>query len=548
MKKEAASSNPSPTRSKATREASQRHPKGRKDSEMLWYETDDVNSADGAKWRDCISGVNGAEMPLGAADLGLDILLDDENVPEELYPAYETEFLEQTLSLKLHAATPEDLPSSLLSDIQLQLPSVDAETTWCEGAVRPGCSHVSLRMRVKEGKDADRLRKMHVEQLTAGLAKTWSGRKCLSKGMEVQMGSSVTHLGSSGSMFTLSALPKLSASPSLQVARSGPRAELEVVIEDVDLNNKTFAVFCRQNGTYLTASVAYDVQHDGDGINVCGDGEDNSDGDVEGHHGVWDAQEDDGASICSTESDRSVSGANSVGSEPSMMSQLSAFRGESRRLVRVLGLAPGSCELELMVDGVLTQPIAVLVLPSDECVSEARIMLKGLPEGQVTDFIRDAGLVVRHVCTPESLLPSDLPMIRGLAVKTCEWAMERRSLELLRILQTALPPENACCGGSDPIVDEIEDAMPLDSKPAALSKLEELNMAYPTGKLYESYGSYGSYEMEMERAIVKALCDGVSRLGVEEKKTLQEGQSWKNVACQVAAGICLVVLASTTSI
>ena len=197
-----------------------------------------------------------------------------------------------------------------------------------------------------------------------------------------------------------------------------------------------------------------------------------------------------------------------------------------------------------MVDGVLTPPIAVLVLPSDECVSEARIMLKGLPKGQVTDFIRDAGLVLRHVCTPETLLPSDLPMIRGLAVKTCEWAMERRSLELLRILQTALPPENACCGGSDPTVDEIEDAMPLDSKPAALNKLEELNMAYPTGKLYESYQSY---EMEMERAIVKALCDGVSRLGVEEKKTLQEGQSWKNIAFQVVAGLCLVGLAWTTS-
>ena len=480
---------------------------------------------------------------------------------------YRSEYIEQTLSLKFHGATPDELCPSLLSDIQHQLPSVNPETSWYEGAIRPGCTHVSVRMRFEKGEEDEvaRMKSVLTERLAAGLSASWRGRPFLSKGMEVQMGNSVTHVASGGSSFTMHALPHMSVHP--HVVRSGDKVEFDIVIDGIDLEDKMVAVLCRQNGRYLTTSIVFEDGNNGEDVEKSGEnlgenveafaagGSDES-GFGAADHDEEGVPEDDTASFCSTESSRSVSGRNSIGSEGTMERNGSGFFGTSRRLVSVLGLAPGSCEIEVMVDNALTAPASVLVLPTDECVHDARRILEGMGSRHSKAFINDAGLVVRSVYSPNSLNPSDMPLIQRLAIRTCDWTMERRSSHLVRILQEALPPENECCGYPGRLDDEIEsyeDGMPhFESKKGASYRLDELDMGHPTrspmtpmmpSKLYQSYETY---EMETEGSIVQSLCDGVFRLTIEEKQSLREGDGWRNVAWQLAVGFGLILLASNT--
>ena len=441
----------------------------------------------------------------------------------EFQSEYQSEYAEQTLSLKFHSGTPIDLPQDILVDLQHQFPT----SCWHEGSIRAGCTYLSVRMRVKKGAHEDEL-KVLSESLALNLSKAWRGHSSLSKGMEVQVRGSVTHVSSNGSFFTINSLPEVSVAP--HVVQSGVPGEFEVIVNNVDLRGRSVVAFCRQNGKYLTTSIVNNGDDDqGDG-NV---GPDHDDLDVDdGQQDTLECGEcSDSDSRCSSESSRSVSGRNSICSADTVERRYSESLEEPRLLVRVLGLVPGSCEIELMVDNVLSSPSPVLVLPSVESVQESRILFHGREEG----FIRDAGLVVRHVCSPETLQPADLPMVEHLAVLTTKFAMERRSTHLVRILQEALPPENACCGLPHEEADEIQDVYAAVEKPPT----SELNMAYPNGIIPKS-----SYEIDTEQMIFEELCTGVSRLGVDDQRHLTEGTGWKNLAYQVLCGLGLVVLAT----
>lgn len=478
---------------------------------------------------------------------------------------YQTEHAEQTLSLKFHGSSPSDLPKDILTDIQSHL-LMNPSAAFFEGAIRPGCTHLSLRIRAREGKEADQLRSLATESLATNLAKVWrSHSKTLFRGMEVQMGGSVTHVGSDGSSFTVRSLPEMLVFPS--VVESLPMTEFEIVMDDVDLQGRTIAAFCRQNGKYLTTSIVHDEDKDFELLEETTDPDSLIDDDMDMRleadatlilendvdSSLEGSLEDDTARSCSAESSRSVSGRNSIGSDDTMDRHESDFVGESRRLVRVLGLTPGSCEIELMVDSVLTAPVSVLVLPTNEHVMDARRLLDGSTRAQSAGFIRDAGMVVRHVFSPESLISSDLPTVQRLAVKTCEWAMESRSTHLVRILQEALPPENACCEAADPTHSPVfggNDHSDTTFGHAGHSKSkpfvdDELHLAFPASMAMNPGKLYDSYELEAERAIVQELCEEVSRLSFEEKKTLRGMNSWMSVAAQLIFGVGLFVLASS---
>lgn len=499
--------------------------------------------------------------------------------------SYQTGYSEHTLALKFHGSTPIDLPKNILTDIQRNLPVTPSEAFF-EGTIRPGCTHVSLRIRVQEGEEADRLRSLGIESLAKALSMAWKGEtRALSKGVELQLAGSVTHVGSDGSSFTVRSLPEIAVSP--EVVQSGMQAEFDVTVDNIDLNGTAVAVFCRQNGKYLTTSI---VPEDFDDFSEGSEGEDwESEQDVEDvEGGVVDRSLDanagetmatsleddldlilerDTATSYSTRSSRSISGRESITSEDTIDRSESDFVQESRIRVRVIGLVPGSCEIELMMDNVLTAPVSVLALPTSYHVADARRLLCGATRAQQTGFIRDAGLVVRHVFSPESLLPSDLPMIQRLAVKTCEWAMECRSSHLVRILQEALPPENACCGdcgevSADAHGTAMSDRIGLDrgqtvsghaahpklseSKEAAIAALNSVDMAYPPELKTLSTRLCETYELEAERAVVQEICAEISPLDVDEKRTLLDASSWKSASLQVVLGAILVILTSST--
>ena len=517
-------------------------------------------------WRDldfCVTELDdvfGNPLPVGADPLKVmplseaEPVVPSESVRSKLEGQYQTGYFEQTLALKFHGSSPSDLPKDILTDVQRHL-SINPMEAFCEGTVRPGCTHVSLRVRVQEGEEADELRSLETESLANAITKTWRNEtRALSKGMEVQWAGSCTHVGSNGSSFTVRAMPEISVSPS--VVQSGMQVELEVLVDGIDMYGMSVAAFCRQNGKYLTTMIVPEDMDD----SFEGSAEEDSEwteevGDVDNIEGVQDAVqmmattqevdvdsglEDDTASSCGAASSRSISGRESITSHDTIERGGSGVSQESYRRVRVIGLVPGSFEMELVIDNALTAPASVLALPTSNDVADAMRLLHGATRAQETAFVRDAGMVVRHVYSPKSLLPSDLPMIQRLAAKTCEWAMERQSSHLIHILQEALHPGNAYCGDRGDFLRNAHGA-------ALSDKIDDdhLDMTYPPDLKVLSSRLCETYELEAERAIVQELCAEISQLGVDEKRTLVDGNGWKNAVLQVVIGAALVILASS---
>ncbi len=472
--------------------------------------------------------------------------MPDEAVRSELES--QSEYSEHTLGVKFHGSSPKDLPKDMLPDIQRIL-SIDPMDAFFEGTVRPGCTHISLRIRVQEGEVADKLRSLGTEHLAKALSTTWRNEtRALSKGMEVQWDGSCTHVGSGGSSsFTVRALPEISVCPA--VVQSGMEVEFDVVMDDTDLHGMSVAAFCRQNGHYLSSMIVpenlddfvedWEVENSKSTYNIEDDVEEGVEDDVEGVNGGFEGgqmmmnQEDDDTSSCGAASPLSISAGVSITSDDTI-ERCAGLIQESRIRVRVIGLVPGSFEVELAIDNALTAPASLLALPTSDDVADARRLLRYVTRAQATAFARDAGMVVRHVFSPESLLPSDLPMIQRLAVKTCEWAMERRSSHLVRILQEALPAENACCGGVSESTHGPDMSGQIDGN--------LLSMAYPPDSKMLSTRLMETYELEAERAIVRELCTEISQLDVDEKSALVGANGWKNAILQVVAGATLVIL------
>jgi hypothetical protein len=435
------------------------------------------------------------------SDICIDDIIKAEVPEDDSTMEYKSEFTEATISLKFHHGTPEDLPVNLFMDLPLP------ESTWCEGSIRPGCTHLSVRVRVSCEDDAASIRSLNSESLALMLCKKWKDTQCVQKGIDVQLGTSMTHVARDGSSFTMDALPHLTLTPS--VVPSSTPVDFIIGSSGLNLQGRTLIAFCRQNGRYLTTS-------------IVGDGET-----------LWDSESDEGEqpsdSDSNTASSRSVS--HSVGSYSTSEQPNYPQHGESKVVARVFGLEPGSCEVELMVDNALTTSRQVLVLPTSESILEAKRII---PLGG-EDLIRDVGLVVRHVCSTTARPSADLPMIQKLAVSTTNFAMEHCCYHLVRILQEALPPSEGCCSKRD--TDVLGNHLIVTS--STRDKIKQSQMAFSS----EILGKM-SYETRADCDYVAQLVAETSRLEPNIKQRFLAGSSWKNLAFQLLSGIALILLVS----
>jgi hypothetical protein len=421
---------------------------------------------------------------LNSVDLNL--FASDPNM-KDIYKGVEIEF---QLSVKFQSGTPEDLPPNILDDISSTIPSMNS----IEGSIRPGCTHVSMNVRMDKTDYVKFVKATSVRDLAGYLYSKWRGLKSLSKGFQVQINDVSAHLSSEGSHVMTCSSPLQISSISPCVVESDVPAVIDIVGQHID--GSKMVAFCRQNGRYLTTTVLADPYS-----------EDSMD-------------EYDSDSTASSLSSSSVSYQYSEKSED-IGARADAHSDEQHRCIKILGLTPGVCEIELMQDNMLTQSIPLLVLPSAKSVEEARVMLAKHTTGS-KDLMRDIGMIIRHVCSDEPFPSHMIPSIERLAQATISYCMEQRSINLVSLLQRALPEDQGRClcnqGRRENESAEIED-IPMNSNQKGKFETDVLAMNY---------------------RMINDLSKKVTKMNVHTK---EQDLKWKSILAQIVIGIGLIFLA-----
>lgn len=387
----------------------------------------DVFDLNNILMRDVIVGSDQSKAPSkdrqlkNARDLDFTLFGSDPNMDRDLYKSEDVEF---QLSLKFQNGSPEDLPGNLLDDIAGSIPSI----SWIEGSIRPGCTHVATSIRMNRDDYNQFIKTKPIMTLAGDFYSKWRGLKSLSKGFQMQINDCSAQLTSDGShVITRSSLSKIiSISPC--VIESDAPAVVEVVGQFID--SPKLVAFCRQNGKYLTTTLLADV-----------DSEDDSD--------AYDSDD-------SNMSDASSLSSNSVSYQYSDTSEDFGTRPDiytvyHKRSIKILGLRPGVCEIELLHDNMLTESVPVLALPSAKSVEEARSIIAQQKDVEgCKSLIRDIGMVVRHACSIEPLPNHMILLVRQIASRTITYCMEHRANHLVGLLQMALREEYGLYTGKQP--------------------------------------------------------------------------------------------------
>lgn len=407
---------------------------------------------------------------------------------KDIYKGAEVEF---QFSIKFQSGTPDDLPPNLLDDISSSIPSMNH----IEGSIRPGCTHVSMTIRMDRNGYEKFVGATSVGDLASYLYSKWRGLKSVSKGFQAQMDDTSAHFSSDGSHVMTCSSPLQITSISTCVVESDIPSVINVVGQRID--GSKLVAFCRQNGRYLTTTVLADS-----------DSEDTMD----------DYDSDSTASTGSSLSSSSVSYQFSDTSDD-VGARLDLQSAEQHRYIKILGLTPGVCEIELMQDNMVSQSIPLLVLPCAKSVEEARRMLA---KQASKDLIRDIGMVIRHVCSKEPFPNHMIPSIERLALATISYCMEHRAINLVSLLQRALPEENGQClcnqvkGGNESV--EIQD---IHMNPNQKRKFK------PAG-------------LNMNYRMINDLSKKVAEMNVH---TEAQDLKWKSIVGQIIIGIGLIFLA-----
>jgi hypothetical protein len=178
----------------------------------------------------------------------LNLFASDPNM-KDIYKGVEIEF---QLSVKFQSGTPEDLPPNILDDISSTIPSMNS----IEGSIRPGCTHVSMNVRMDKTDYVKFVKATSVRDLAGYLYSKWRGLKSLSKGFQVQINDVSAHLSSEGSHVMTCSSPLQISSISPCVVESDVPAVIDIVGQHID--GSKMVAFCRQNGRYLTTTVLAD--------------------------------------------------------------------------------------------------------------------------------------------------------------------------------------------------------------------------------------------------------------------------------------------------
>lgn len=307
-----------------------------------------------------------------------------------------------------------------------------------EGYIRPGCTHLTVQMRIPNSEYADIVESRDEAKLLATFSESWSKSASIRKGLLFQMENKSSLLTAGGIVQRLDPVyPEISLITPCCILKSEDPVQLEVFGRGI--RNSKCAALCRQHGEHLTVSITHDVDDEIDSYlsSPVSCSSDSSEAD---------SYESKRSSIscvldCSyysnPESIESLDPRGSNSPISSVLNDIDCLYSEMRS-ISIIGLDVGVSEVELLCEDSLSQPYPLLVLPDEEAVAEVRKLVHyHQHETWAKSFLRDVGFVVRHLyCRP---VPKDQKeSLENVASKTLSFCLNRDCSALARLIEPAL--------------------------------------------------------------------------------------------------------------
>ncbi|KAL4522827.1 hypothetical protein Ndes2526B_g00843 [Nannochloris sp. 'desiccata'] len=494
-------------------------------------------------------------------DLALAGILDpvvDPSLPPP--PVYTSPDVVVRMSMKFFSCMPSDLPPTLREELEQTL---QTSASMIEGYARPGCTHVTVDLRLPADVAA-RVEATPLDIILRALSKKLPNNQ----GLLVQLGKHVAAIKSGKNLGDV-------------IDASGPRgphvaalsrvcvsvdeaASIRVDLYGANIGRPGDLVLCRQHGEHVTVEMldtpawnmvvekeeeeehqeniaaAVVAEENEQELNGRGDdgGGTNSDADNEEEDdrsatGVLDV---DYASSSVRSGTSSTSGWDPTQANGSTTSKAGCMPATS---VRLLGLRCGVAEVEVQAGGAMSAPRPILVLPDAAAAAEVEQLACRARRALWLDaFLRDAGVVVSHICSEGAAarLPGDL--VEALATRTSAYCMEAGCPALGRLLRRAQNALRRAIGSDD-----------------TASKMAEMLEGTAKEKVERHLAAEGDGDTTTTVGVGQALADGfVASTGIpliEDFKGLtvtaaanqNKGQGWKSLA-SISLGCAAVAVAA----
>ena len=396
-------------------------------------------------------------------------------------PVYSSPDVVVRLSLKIFACLPTDLPPNLKEELERQLRVVP---TLIEGYLRPGCTHVTVDMRVTS-EVAALLASSSNQDIIAHLAKVLPGH---SSGMLAQLGGDhVVALKEGRAIAAINTAvrqgPRLTALSRVCMTIDEAMSK-KVHLYGANIGRPGDIVLCRQHGRHVTVEmmdsaawgmVAEESLPDESVIDAAAAALDEDEDDEEEEDGMMtvvgigggggeDDDDDDDGDV--EHDDDSATGVVDVGYASSVRSTTSSIAtggweggattttttnttnttatvvkrpGSSAALsVRLLGLKCGVAEVEVQTGGAMSVARPLLLLRDPVAVAEVESLARRARRAVWVDaFIRDAGMVVAHINSEGAAARASDEVISAVAVRTAAYCSAAGCPTLGRLLRRA---------------------------------------------------------------------------------------------------------------
>ncbi len=410
---------------------------------------------------DALGAVDTSDLDLDLALAGILDPVSDSELPPP--PPYVSPDAVMRLSLKLFSCMPTDLPSNLREELERMTTTC---TSLIEGCVRPGCTHLTMDLRVP-AEEAERLLNASPAAQQARLVEL-AGAVPSADGALAQLGRNVAVVRDGAVLGAADAgdarAPRLAALSRVCVAVDEVEA-IRVDLYGANIGRPGDIVLCRQHGRHVTVEMLEtdawamaddddDDDDDEDGEGDVGDGFPRFDGFGSGEASL---DSDDASATGVLDIDIACPSVRSAASSDA--AAFTAFAVEAGAMpavsARLLGLRIGVAEVEMQVGGMLSAPRPLLVLPDAAAAAEVEsLACRSRRAPWLESFLRDAGMVVAHICSEGAAARAPAPAVEALAARTAAYCAQARCPALGRLLrraQTAL--RRSLC------TDDTADAM-----------------------------------------------------------------------------------------
>jgi hypothetical protein len=498
-------------------------------------------------------------------DLALAGILDpvvDTSLPPP--PVYTSPDVVVRMSMKFFSCMPSDLPPTLREELERNL---QVNASLMEGCVRPGCTHVTVDLRLPADVAA-RIEATPLDAILEALAKKLPN----DHGLLAQLGKQVAalKLGKtlSGGVVDVSGPrgPHLAALSRVCVSVD-EAASTRVDLYGANIGRAGDLVLCRQHGEHVTVemmdtpawNMVVDEEEEMEN-NAAIEAEnnlqqrernENGGGNSDDEELVVEGDEDDDASATGVldvdNASTSVrSGTSSTsGWDPAQPNGRAAKAGcMPATSVRLLGLCCGVAEVEVQAGGVLSAARPLLVLPDAAAAAEVEQLACRARRALWLDaFLRDAGVVVAHICSEGAAarLPGDV--VEALAARTSAYCMEAGCPVLGRLLRRAQNALRRAIGN-----DDTASAMAEMLEGAAKDKVERHLAAEEAGSSDGNGNGHSAIDRLATIPLVenfKGLTIAVSTDNNNTNATIGglQGQGWKGLVSMAVGAIAIAVAA-----